>query len=217
MSEPEDADNSGARMPEDAGGKSTEEEQELPRLGDGNSTSLPGATVQPITEAFSQVVALNELPENEATVVRQILVEIGDAGAEHLVSYMSTKWENVSLSLPTSVSGCEEEMRMKWAAKNAVKLLRGFQATSEVFTFKPEVSLESIPTGERRDRAAAIVARVKSEHVSRIEFAVQEAFTNETKLVPTYVLEGIGPSYMENVIRKQFLIARYFDIVECCR
>ena len=56
---------------------------------------------------------------------------------------------------------------------------------------------------------------MKSDHVSRIEFAVQEAFTNETEVVPAYLLEVMGPSYMymENVIRKQFLIARYFDIV----
>ena len=64
MSEPEDADNSCARMSEEAGGKSTEEAQELPGLGDDDSTSFPSAMVQPITEAFSQVVALNELPEN---------------------------------------------------------------------------------------------------------------------------------------------------------
>ena len=82
----------------------------------------------------------------------------------------------------------EKATQRKWAITNALKLVRDFQTSPNAFKFKPEVSMDSISEGERRNRAAAIISRVKPEHVSLIDREVEESFTNETKSIPAYLL-----------------------------
>ena len=90
-----------------------------------------------------------------------------------------------------------------------MKLVRDFQSSQDEFKFIPELSVDSIPTSEDRNRVSAIVKRVKPQHVSVIEREVEEAYTNETMSIPLYLRKSMGPA-----LRNNFIVARYFDIVE---
>ena len=162
-----------------------------------------------ITETFSKLVPLNEMPDSEAGAVRKALMEIGEPSWQNLIIYFDKEWNKMWSSLPIYAQVSEEAMRRKWGKINAMKLIHDFQSSQDNFEFIPELSLDSIPTSEDRDRAAAIVKRVKAQHVSVIEREVEEAYTNETTSIPLYLRENMGP-----VLRNNFIVARYFDIVE---
>ena len=104
------------------------------------------------------------------------------------------EWKKFVSSLLAFLRVSLATVRKNWALSNAVSLVRGFQASLEVFTFKPELSVSALPAGERRGHTAALVARIKPERVNQIERAVQEAFENETKSIPPYLLQGMGTS-----------------------
>ena len=61
---------------------------------------LQQSTGSIITEAFSKLVPLDEVPADEAAEVRKLLVEIGDSSSEQLVIHVRAEWDKMWSSLP---------------------------------------------------------------------------------------------------------------------
>ena len=160
------------------------------------------------TDAFMSMVRLDDLPKEAIDIARDLLMQIGDVRAEELVTFMKGEWMQFWNNLPPFLRADEIEMRQKWAASNYETLLRSFVASIDMFEFQPELSLESVEPGERRDTAAKLVARVTRTHVDTIQSEVNKAFTAETAGIPLCILDG-----MRNEIRQRFLEAKYFNIV----
>ena len=70
-----------------------------------------------ITETFSKLVPLNQMPASEAAAIRKALMEIGEPSWQNLIIYIDEEWNKMWSSLPLYAQVSGDAMRRKWGEK----------------------------------------------------------------------------------------------------
>ena len=77
------------------------------------------------------------------------------------------------------------------------------------FVFQPSVKIEDLPCPETRAQAAGIIARVRPEHVARINTRLDELFEEEIKKRMPWASEPLQQNLWSS-----WLLSNYFEVIQ---
>ena len=167
-----------------------------------------------VFESLQRFLSTGVLTCDAESRIRCFCASINSAQTSELVEYINASWQREWLSFPDFLrSDCaskEATMQKAWFLHEFETILESYvkAQVAACFKFAPELPVAALEE-TLRARAAALVLRVKAIHVPLIEAATADAFEAELVNVPAYLQAVVAQD-----LRKQFMLQRYFDIIE---
>ena len=167
-----------------------------------------------VFESLQRFLSTGVLTCDAESRIRCFCASINSAQTSELVEYINASWQREWLSfhdfLRSDCASKEATMQKAWFLHEFETILESYvkAQVAACFKFAPELPVAALEE-TLRARAAALVLRVKAIHVPLIEAATADAFEAELVNVPAYLQAVVAQD-----LRKQFLLQRYFDIIE---
>eukprot|EP00973_Karenia_brevis_P039680 5478507-Karenia_brevis.AAC.1 len=162
-----------------------------------------------VADALIFMLGETALTEEEKEQLSTAMQDASIAGtdAQNIGKYVDDLWKKIWNKVSPFAQRNEKRKKEAWLKEQCTKNLSTFLLELTTHSFTPAIMPEELDSEPERKRARTLLQQVTADHKVDIESAVQKAFHEEYTANPLEIRDD--PSF-----RHDFLVAKYFDIVQ---